>query len=199
MSSPQPKYCNTFYPCSNFTYPKNHYIPSNNIIDFQSQHFGHISSNKQELKAIISLQQLKGQSISMANVLVTQTYFGKSRLQFIITMLSSNDPQTPTSRIPTNGTPHSPKANVNNLSNFEYPSSNSYDYTRMANIPPLLILKGRITIMDKLKVKVKNMYPQAHACMLAIGLLACVIHRHTKDSNRTMVGVKKKETHPSMR
>jgi hypothetical protein len=69
----------------------------------------------------------------------------------------------------------------------------------MANIPPLLILKGRITIMDKLKVKVKNMYPQAHACMLAIGLLACVIHRHTKDSNRTMVGVKKKETHPSMR
>jgi len=29
----------------------------------------------------------------------------------------------------------------------------------MANIPPLLILKGRITIMDKLKVKVKNMYP----------------------------------------
>jgi hypothetical protein len=56
----------------------------------------------------------------------------------------------------------------------------------MANIPPLLILKGRITIMDKLKVKVKNMYPQAHACMLAIGLLACVIHQHNKDSNRTM-------------
>jgi hypothetical protein len=62
----------------------------------------------------------------------------------------------------------------------------------MANIPPLLILKGRITIMDKLKVKVKNMYPQAHACMLAIGLLACVIHQHNKDSNRTMAGVKKK-------
>jgi len=69
----------------------------------------------------------------------------------------------------------------------------------MANIPPLLILKGRITIMDKLKVKVKNMYPQAHACMLAIGLLACVIHQHNKDSNKTMVGVKKKKTHPSMR
>jgi hypothetical protein len=53
--------------------------------------------------------------------------------------------------------------------------------------------------MDKLKVKVKNMYPQAHPCMLAIGLLACVIHQHNKDSNRTMVGVKQKETHPSMR
>jgi len=135
----------------------------------------------------------------MANVLVTQTYFGKSRLQFTITTLSSNDPQTPTSKIPTNGTPHSPKANVNNPSNSENPSSNSYNYTQMANIPPLIILKGRITIMDKLKAKVKNMYPQAHACMLAICLLVCVIHQHNKESSTTMVGVKRKETHPSMK
>jgi hypothetical protein len=42
----------------------------------------------------------------------------------------------------------------------------------VANIFPLPNLKGRVTIMDKLKVKVKNLYPQAHACMLAIGLLA---------------------------
>jgi hypothetical protein len=135
----------------------------------------------------------------MANVLVTQTYFGKLGLQFTITTISSNDPQTPTSRIPTNGTPHSPKADVNNPSNSENPSSNSYDYTHMANIPPLLILKGRITIMDNLKVKVKNMYPQAHACMLTIGLLACVIHQHNKDSSLTMARVKRKETFLSMR
>jgi len=135
----------------------------------------------------------------MANVLVAQTYFGKSRLQFTITTLSSNDPHTPTSKIPTNGTPHSPKANVNNPSNSENPSSNSYDYTQMANIPSLLVLKGRITIMDKLKVKVKNMYTQARACMLAIGLLAYVIHQHNKDSSTTMAGVKRKDTHPSMK
>jgi hypothetical protein len=36
----------------------------------------------------------------------------------------------------------------------------------MANIPPLLILKGRITIMDKLKVKVKNIVMTI--CVLAI-------------------------------
>ncbi len=114
----------------------------------------------------------------MANVLVTQTSFGKSRMQFTITTLSSNDPQTPTSRTPTNGTPNSPKASVNNPSNFKNPSSNSCDYTQMANIPPLPILKGRVTIMDKLKVKVKNMYPQAHACMLAI--VTCLCHTPTQ-------------------
>jgi hypothetical protein len=48
----------------------------------------------------------------------------------------------------------------------------------MANIPPLPILKGRVTIMDKLKVKVKNMYPQAHACMLAI--VTCLCHTPTQ-------------------
>jgi hypothetical protein len=58
----------------------------------------------------------------------------------------------------------------------------------MATIPPLPILKGRVTIMDKLKVKVKNMYPQAHACMLAIDLFVCVIHQHAKYNNTTMAG-----------
>ncbi len=48
--------------------------------------------------------------------------------------------------------------------------------------------------MDKLKVKVKNLYPQAHACMLAIGLLAYVIHQHGKNSSTTMAGVKRGET-----
>ncbi len=63
------------------------------------------------------------------------------------------------------------KASVGNPSNSENPSSNSCDYTQVANTSPLPILKGRVTTMDKLKVKVKNLYPQAHACMLAIGLL----------------------------
>jgi hypothetical protein len=135
----------------------------------------------------------------MANVLVTQTSSGKLGLQFTITTLSSNDPHTPTSRRPTNGTPHSPKASVSNLSNFENPSSNCCDYTQVANISPLPILNERVTIMDKLKVKVKNMYPQAHACMLAIGLLACVIHQHSKDSSATMARVKRRKTHPSLR
>ncbi len=53
--------------------------------------------------------------------------------------------------------------------------------------------------MDKLKVKVKNMYPQAHACTLAIGLFACVIHQHNKDSGTTMVRVKRRKTHPLVR
>jgi hypothetical protein len=53
--------------------------------------------------------------------------------------------------------------------------------------------------MDKLKVKVKNMYPQAHACMLAIGLLAYVIHQHSEDNSTAMARVKRRETHPSMR
>jgi hypothetical protein len=39
---------------------------------------------------------------------------------------------------------------------------------QVANVSPLPILKRRVNIMDKLKVKVKNLYPQAHACMLAI-------------------------------
>jgi hypothetical protein len=69
----------------------------------------------------------------------------------------------------------------------------------VAKISPLPILKGRVTITDKLKVKVKNMYPQAHACTLAIGLFACVIHQHSKDSNATMVGVKRRKTHPLVR
>jgi hypothetical protein len=56
----------------------------------------------------------------------------------------------------------------------------------MANIPPLPILKGRVTIMDKLKVNVKNMYPQAHACMLAIGLFVYVIHQRGKDNTTTI-------------
>jgi hypothetical protein len=103
-------------------------------------------------------------------------------------------PRAPTSRTPTNGTPHSPKANVGNRGNPENPSSNSCDYTLVANISPLPILKGRETIMDKLKVKVKNLYPQAHACMLAIGLLACVIHQHGKNSSTTVAGVKRGET-----
>ncbi len=103
-------------------------------------------------------------------------------------------PKPPTSRTPINGTPHSPKASVSNPSNSENPSSNSCDYTQVANIFPLPILKGRVTIMDKLKVKVKNLYPQAHACMLAIGLLACVIHQHGKNSSATMAGVKRGET-----
>ncbi len=135
----------------------------------------------------------------MANVLVTQTSSRKSKLQFTITILSSNDPHNPTSRTPTNGTPHSPKASVNNPSNYQSPSSNSCDYTQMANISPFLILKGRVTIMDKLKVKVKNMYPQAHAYTLAIGLLACVIHQHNKDSGTTMARVKRRKTHPLVR
>jgi hypothetical protein len=135
----------------------------------------------------------------MANVLVTQTSFGKSRLQFTITILSSNDPHTPTSRTPTNRTPHSPKASVNNPSNSENPSSNSCDYTKVANISPLPILKGRVTIMDKLKVKVKNMYLQAHACTLGIGLLACVIHQHSKDNSAIMAGVKRRKTHTLVR
>jgi len=135
----------------------------------------------------------------MANVLVTQTSFRKSELQFTITILNSNDPHTPTSRTPTDGTPHSPKACVNNPSNFQNPSSNSCDYTQVANISPFLILKGKVTIMTKLKVKVKNMYSQAHACTLAIGLPACVIHQHNKDSGITMVGVKRRKTHPLVR
>jgi hypothetical protein len=88
-------------------------------------------------------------------------------------------PRPPTSKTPINGTPHSPKASVSNPSNSENPSSNSCDYTQVANIFQLPILKTSVTIMDKLKVKVKNLYPQAypqaHACMLAIGFLACVI------------------------
>jgi len=68
-------------------------------------------------------------------------------------------PRPPTSRTPTNGTPHSPKANVGNSSNSENSSSNSCDYTQVANISPLPFLKGRVTIMDKLKVKMKNLYP----------------------------------------
>jgi len=108
-------------------------------------------------------------------------------------------PRPPTSRTPTNGTPHSPKANVGNSSNSENPSSNSCDYTQMANISPLPILKWRVTIMDKLKVKVKNLYPRAHACMLAIGLLACVIHQHNKNSSATMAGLKRGEPHPSVK
>jgi hypothetical protein len=107
-------------------------------------------------------------------------------------------PRTPTSRTLINGTPHSLKASVNNPTNSENPSSNSCDSTQVANIFPLPILKGRVTIMDKLKVKVKNLYPQAHACMLAIGLLACVIHQHGKNSSATMAGVKRGET-PSIR
>jgi hypothetical protein len=103
-------------------------------------------------------------------------------------------PRTPTSGTTTNGTPHSPKASVGNPSNSENPSSNSCDYTQVANISPLPILKGRVTTMDKLKVKVKNLYPQAPACMLAIGLLACVIHQHSKNSSATMAGVKTAET-----
>jgi hypothetical protein len=103
-------------------------------------------------------------------------------------------PRTPTSRTPTNGTPHSPKASVGNPSNSKNPSSNSCDYTQLANVSPLPILKGRETTMDKLKVKVKNLYPQAHACMLAIGLLACVIHQHGKNSSATMAGLKRAET-----
>jgi hypothetical protein len=63
----------------------------------------------------------------------------------------------------------------------------------VVNISPLAILKAGITIMDKLKVKVKNLYPQAHACMLAIRLLACVVHQHGKNSSATMVGVKRGE------
>ncbi len=64
-----------------------------------------------------------GQSTSMANVSMTWTSFGESRLQFIGITLSSNDPQTPTSRTPINGTPHSPKASVSNPNNSENPSS----------------------------------------------------------------------------
>jgi hypothetical protein len=58
---------------------------------------------------------------------------------------------TPTSKTPTNGTPHSPRASVGNPSNSENPSSNSCDYTQVANVSPLPILKGRVTTMDKLK------------------------------------------------
>ncbi len=108
-------------------------------------------------------------------------------------------PRPPTSWTPTNGTPHSPKANVDNSSNSENPSSNSCDYTQVANISPLPILKWRVSIMDKLKVKVKNLYPQAHACMLAIALLACVIHQHNKNSSATMAGLKRGEPHPSVK
>jgi hypothetical protein len=64
----------------------------------------------------------------------------------------------------------------------------------VANIFQLPILKRRVTIMDKLNVKVKNLYPQAHACMLAIGLLACVIDQHGKNSSATMARVKRGET-----
>jgi hypothetical protein len=64
----------------------------------------------------------------------------------------------------------------------------------VTNIFQLPILKRRVTIMDKLKVKVKNLYPQAHACMLAIGLLACVIDQHGKNSSATMARVKRGET-----
>jgi len=103
-------------------------------------------------------------------------------------------PKTPTSRIPINGTPHSLKTSVSNPNNSEIPSSNSCDYTQVANIFPLPILKGRVTIMDKLKVKVKNLYPQVHGCMLAIGLLACVIDQHNKNNNATMAGIKRGET-----
>jgi hypothetical protein len=103
-------------------------------------------------------------------------------------------PRPLTSRTPTNGTPHFPKVNVSNSSNSENPSSNSCDYTQVANISPLPILKGRVTIMDKLRVKMKNLYPQAHACMLAIGLLACVIQQHNKNSSATMAGLKRGET-----
>ncbi len=127
-------------------------------------------------------------------MLVTSTSSKKSRLQFTGTTLSSNDPRPPTSRTPTNGTPHSPKASVYNPNNSENPSSNSCDYTQVANISPLPILKGRVTVMDKLKEKVNNMYPQAHACMLAIGLLACVIDQHGKNSSATMAGIKRGET-----
>jgi hypothetical protein len=125
---------------------------------------------------------------------MTSTSSKKSRLQFTGTTLSSNDPRPSTSKTPTNGTPHSPKASVYNPNNSENPSSNSCDYTQVANISPLPILKGRVTVMDKLKEKVNNMYPQAHACMLAIGLLACVIDQHSKNSSATMAGVKRGKT-----
>lgn len=62
----------------------------------------------------------------------------------------------------------------------------------MASICPILILKGKLmSIMDKLKVKVKNLYPQAHACMLTIGLLAYVLHQHIKNMITIMARVKK--------
>jgi len=90
----------------------------------------------------------------------------------------------PTSKTPTNRTPHSPKASVGNPSNSENPFSNSCDYTQVANVSPLPILKGRVTTMDKLKVKVKNLYPQAHACMHASHRFTCLCHtpRQQKDS-----------------
>jgi hypothetical protein len=103
-------------------------------------------------------------------------------------------PKPPTSRTPINGIPHALKASVSNPNNSENPSSNSCDYTQVANIFPLSILKGKVTIMDKLKVKVKNLYLQAHACMLTIGLFACVIDQHIKNSIATMVRVKRGET-----
>jgi hypothetical protein len=103
-------------------------------------------------------------------------------------------PRPPTSKTPINETPHSPKANGSNPSNSENPSSSSCDYTQVANIFQLPILKKRVIIMDKLKVKVKNLHPQAHACMVAIGLLACVIDQHRKNSSATMVRVKIRET-----
>jgi hypothetical protein len=103
-------------------------------------------------------------------------------------------PRPPTLKAPINGTPPSLKASVSNPIHFENPSSNLCDYTQVANIFPIPILKGRITIMDKLKVKVKNLYLQTHACMLAISLLACVIDQHGKNNNTTIVRVKKGET-----
>jgi len=43
------------------------------------------------------------------------------------------------------------KASVGNPSNSENPSSNSCDYTQVANVSPLPILKGRVTTMEKTK------------------------------------------------
>jgi hypothetical protein len=43
------------------------------------------------------------------------------------------------------------------------------------------------------------LYPWAYACMLAIGLLACVIHQHNKNSSTTMAGLKRGEPHPSVK
>jgi hypothetical protein len=64
-----------------------------------------------------------GQSTSTANVSMTLTSYEESALQFTRTTLAQMTPRPPTS------------------SNSENPSSNSYDYTQVANISPLPILK----------------------------------------------------------
>jgi hypothetical protein len=70
----------------------------------------------------------------------------------------------------------------------------SCDYTQVANICPFLILEGILTlIMDKLNVKVKNMYLQAHACIFTIGLFAYVLHQHIKNRITIMARVKKRK------